>query len=173
MRIACTMAKERGDTDTLLFSLADTLARQGVKTVGTVQINTASDCDGLCDMDVRILPCGPDIRISQNLGKHAKGCRLDPDALETAVQQVSERLRDGADLLIVNKFGKHEADGRGFRDVIATAITRDIPVLVGLNTLNAPSFHAFIDGPCLTLPPELNALQNWATSQLAQLAASA
>ena len=28
----------------------------------------------------------------------------------------------GADVLIVNKFGKHEAEGRGFRMVVAEAL---------------------------------------------------
>ena len=166
MRFACTMAAGRGDTDMVLFSLAKALSRQCVKTVGTVQINSAGDCDGPCDMDVRILPNGPDIRISQSLGKHAKGCRLDPEALEIAVQNVAARLERGADCLIVNKFGKHEANGRGFRDVIAQAISRNIPVLVGLNALNERSFRAFVGADCTTLPPDLNSLKNWITSQV-------
>ncbi|MEP2505676.1 MAG: DUF2478 domain-containing protein [Paracoccaceae bacterium] len=129
------MAPGKGDTDLLLFDFAEFLANSGLRTAGTVQINTESVCDGPCDMDVRVLPDGPDIRISQSLGQHAKGCRLDPAALEAAVQIVAARLPQGVDCLIVNKFGKHEADGRGMRDVIADAISRDIPVLVGLNPL--------------------------------------
>lgn len=36
------------------------------------------------------------------------------------------------DLLIVNKFGKHEAMGRDFRSAIAAAVEWDVPVLLGL-----------------------------------------
>lgn len=166
MRIACTMAPGRGDTDLLLFSLAEGLARAGIKTVGTVQINTDTSCNGPCDMDVRLLPDGPDIRISQSLGREAKGCRLNPDALETAVQQVSARLQDGADCLIVNKFGKHEADGRGFRDVIAQAIALELPVLVGLNALNQARFSDFVGGSYENLPPTPEALRSWIEVQI-------
>ncbi|MEX5726690.1 hypothetical protein Ga0609869_000043 [Rhodovulum iodosum] len=52
-------------------------------------------------------------------------CRLDPAALETAVGLVAAGLSSGADLLIVNKFGKHEAAGRGFRYVVAEAVAMD------------------------------------------------
>lgn len=166
MRIAGTMPSGRGDTDLLLFAFAEYLAQSGLSALGAVQINTDDDCDGPCEMDVRILPSGPDIRTSQSLGKHAKGCRLDPDALETAVQLVSVRLQQGADCLIVNKFGKHEADGRGFRDSIADAIARDIPVLVGLNALNRKSFENFVGGTCAVLPPNLDALKGWITRQI-------
>jgi hypothetical protein len=82
-------------------------------------------------MDVRVLPNGPILRISQNLGSVSKGCRLDPAALEAAVGLVEARLDPNVDLLIINKFGKHEADGRGFRTVIAAALDLEIPVLVG------------------------------------------
>lgn len=173
MRIACTVAPGKGDTDLLMFEFAERLSKSGLKTVGTVQINTEQECDGPCDMDVKVLPNGPDIRISQSLGKHAQGCRLDPEALESAVQIVATRLRQGADCLIVNKFGKHEADGRGFRDVIADAISCDIPVLVGLNPLNQQSFEAFAGGSVTRLPPDLDALENWIANQLEPVAVTA
>merc|ERR1711969_292785 len=112
-------------------------------------------------MAVRVLPDGPVLRISQDLGPQARGCRLDPAALETAVGLVSASLSSGADLLIVNKFGKHEAEGRGFRDVIAEAVAMDIPVLVGLNALNRPAFEDFAEGLATRLPPEPAALMAW------------
>jgi hypothetical protein len=65
---------------------------------------------------VRVLPEGAILRISQVLGPQARGCRLVPAALETAVVLVVAGLSCGADLLIVNKFGKHEAEGGPRRD---------------------------------------------------------
>lgn len=162
MKIAYTIASGRGDTDLLLAGLAKRLRGQGRRLCGTVQVNTERGGDGLCDMDVRVLPEGPEIRISQSLGKGAKGCRLDPDALESAVAIVRERLMDGADLMIINKFGKHEAAGRGFRDVIAEALAADIPVLVGLSGLNRDAFHEFSAGFAVELAPDPKALLDWA-----------
>jgi nucleoside-triphosphatase THEP1 len=162
--LAFTMAPGRGDTDLLLEGLALQMAARGLRCCGTVQINTARADDRACDMDVRVLPDGPVLRISQDRGPGARGCRLDPGALETAVAMAARRLASGADLLIVNKFGKHEAEGRGFRDVIAEALSRDVPVLVGLNALNRAAFEAFADGQALSLPPDRRALAEWVVS---------
>jgi nucleoside-triphosphatase THEP1 len=161
MKLAYTMAPGRGDTDLVLERLATDLAARGLRCCGTVQINSERADSGPCDMDVRVLPDGAVLRISQDLGSQARGCRLDPAALETAVGLVSARMSSGADLLIVNKFGKHEAEGRGFRDVIAEALAMEIPVLVGLNSLNRPAFEDFAEGLATQLPPEPSALMAW------------
>lgn len=161
MRIACTLAPGRGETDLLLFRVAETLRQRGYRLGGTVQVNSSPDCDGPCDMDVKVLPDGPVIRISQSLGREAKGCRLDPSALETAVGLVRASLDQHPDVLIVNKFGKHEADGRGFREVIAEALGRDLPVLVGVNRMNLAAFHDFTGGIAVELPPREKALTDW------------
>ncbi|WP_128515310.1 DUF2478 domain-containing protein [Tabrizicola thermarum] len=161
MQLAFTMAPGRGDTDRLLARLADDLTTRGLRLCGTVQINTARATAAHCDMDVRVLPDGPVLRISQNLGTRSRGCRLNPEALEAAVGLVAARLQGGADLVLINKFGKHEAEGRGFRDVIAMALDRDIPVLVGLNRLNQTAFETFAGGCAVSLPPERKAIGKW------------
>jgi nucleoside-triphosphatase THEP1 len=161
MKLACTMAPGRGDTNLVLQGLAADLAARGLRCCGTVQINSGRLDAGPCDMDVRVLPDGPTLRISQTLGPRARGCRLDAGALETAVALVATGLSAGADLLIINKFGKHEAGGRGFRDLIAEAVARDIPVLVGLNPLNRAAFDTFAGGLAIEVPPEPAALRAW------------
>jgi hypothetical protein len=166
MQLAYTMAPGRGDTDLILAGLAADLTARGLRLCGTVQINTERATAGPCDMDVRVLPDGPVLRISQDLGPHAQGCRLDPMALESAVGLVAARLGADTDLLIVNKFGKHEAEGRGFRDLIAEALGLGIPVLVGLNSLNRAAFEDFAGGFATALPPERAALAQWAEAAI-------
>ena len=161
MKIACTMAPGRGDTDLLLERIANSLQRRGLRVRGTVQVNSDQQCVGPCDMDVCVLPDGPVIRISQSLGEGARGCRLNPEALETAVGLVSTSLEQPTDVLIINKFGKHEAEGRGFRPVIADALARGIPVLVGLNRLNNDAFEAFSCGLAENLPPDPARIEEW------------
>lgn len=157
-------AEARGDMDQLLNGLAMRAAARGLRLCGTVQINSDCGPDRSCDMDVRILPDGPLIRISQSLGPGARGCRLDPDALEQAVAHTSGQLAAGCDLLIVNKFGKQEADGRGFRGVIAEALGAGIPVLVGVNRLNLDRFEAFTEGLAEPVAPDEGALDTWLAS---------
>lgn len=166
MNIACVMAPGRGDTDLLLSGVARGLLSAGYRPAGAVQINTERPCEGPCDMDVQVIPEGPVIRISQSLGDGSRGCRLDPEALETAVGHVEARLAEGADCLIVNKFGRHEAEGRGFRGAIAEALSLGIPVLVGLNGLNAPAFDEFTGGLAEQLEPEEAVLRGWLAARI-------
>ncbi|WP_424964766.1 MULTISPECIES: DUF2478 domain-containing protein [unclassified Dinoroseobacter] len=160
MNIACTMASTRGGTDLLLWEVAARLQHAGLKLCGTVQTNTDCGDDKPCDMDVKILPDGPVVRISQSLGAGSRGCRLDPQALESAIG-ISESFLPDADLLVVNKFGKQEAGGRGFRPLIAEALSRDIPVLVGLNSLNREAFETFTGGVAQVLDPTVEDVEHW------------
>jgi hypothetical protein len=163
MHLAFVMTQERGATDRLLSAFAAQLAEQGVRLAGIVQTNTECADQRLCDMDVKVLPDGETIRISQSLGPEARGCRLDTSALEQAVGLVTESLSAETPpaLLVVNKFGKHEADGRGMRPVIGEAMARDIPVLTGVNGLNREKFEAYCEGMAVELSPTLEALTDW------------
>lgn len=163
MQIAYLKSHGSVDVNSLLAQLAAQLLDGGMRVVGTTQTNTPRTDTHKCDMDVRVLPDGDIIRISQNLGPKSRGCQLDPNALEQAVATTLNRL-DGADLLIVNKFGKHEADGRGFRTVIAAAIEKNVPVLVGTNGLNLNAFLDFTGGAAECLTPDLKDLVTWANA---------
>lgn len=162
MKIAYTKSNGQGGTDRLLSRLAERLEAAGARLCGTIQVNHDAPGQRGCDMDVTVLPDGPVVRISQSLGRHAEGCRLDPEALERAVS-LSGKVLDGGgvDLLLVNKFGKHEAEGGGYRDLIARALEMDLPVLVGLGGQNADAFHEFAGGMEEALPSDLPVLVEW------------
>ncbi|WP_264213882.1 DUF2478 domain-containing protein [Leisingera thetidis] len=172
MHLAYVMTEERGATDRLLSELADRLQARGIRLAGIVQTNVECYDKGLCDMDVRVLPDGETIRISQSLGAGARGCRLNPEALERAVGQVSAALQSAQkpQLLIVNKFGKHEADGRGMRPIIGEALAQGIPVISGVNKLNVEPFQAFADGMAVAAGPDLDGLVAWAEQAVAETA---
>ena len=163
MRLAYTISESPGQTDRTLATLSKSLIGQGVALAGVVQTNSKTCDQHLGDMDVQVLPNGAVFRISQSLGKEARGCRLDPGALEQAVAAVTGTL-DGAGLLIVNKFGKHEADGRGFRPLIAEALARDIPVVLGVGKLSLPAFLDFAGELAEFIDPDDQALLNWVRS---------
>lgn len=166
MKLAFTIAPGRGETNLLLADIAEALMARKIRLAGTVQIDTDRGEDRKCDMDVKVLPDGPLIRISEDRGAGARGCRLDTDALEGAVADTEAALARGADLLLVNKFGKHEAEGRGFRAAIATALEQDIPVLVGVNKLNRAAFEDFCGEVAEELPATPAAIRSWINSVL-------
>ncbi len=170
MQLAYVMTTERGATDRLLTALAERLAEKGIRTAGIVQTNTECYDNKLCDMDVRVLPAGETIRISQSLGEGARGCRLNPGALERAVGLVTTGLAaaPAPQILLVNKFGKHEADGRGMRPVIAEALAMGLPVISGVNRMNVEAFERFAEGLAVEAAPDLEALLAWVDSALAE-----
>ncbi len=173
MRLASVNSALAGETNRLLAGLAERAQARGLRVVGTVQTNTERPGARRCDMDVRVLPSGRVLRISQHLGDGARGCRLDPDALEAAVAEVAAAMVRGADLLIVNKFGKHEAEGRGFRDLVGEALAAGLAVIVGLNGLNAEAFARFCEGLAVPLAADPAALDAWLEASLgASLGAS-
>ena len=165
MKLGYIMSPSRGGTDPLLAEVARQLKLRGLRLCGTVQVNTEREGSLHCDMDLMVLPDGPAFRISQNRGNWARGCRLDAGSLETAVEHVARSVDRGTDLMIINKFGKHEAEGRGFRSVIAAALDRETPVLVGLNALNREAFDKFSGGLATELPGHVGAILDWADSR--------
>jgi hypothetical protein len=160
MRLGYVHLPGRGETDRFLAEVVAQLEAAGLCLAGTVQTNVENCERGKCDMDLRVLPDGPTMRISQDLGAASRGCRLDAGALETAVVAVTARL-DGAEMLVINKFGKQEAEGRGLAPVIADALDRGLPVLVGVNRMNADAFAGFVDGLAKPLPADVTSVVTW------------
>ncbi|MCC7320022.1 MAG: DUF2478 domain-containing protein [Rubellimicrobium sp.] len=170
LRLAHTGLPGRGRTDALLCGLATRLSGAGMTLAGTVQVNTPRPGTHHCDMDLRLLPGGPVLRISESRGQSARGCRLDAGALEGATEWLLRHL-ERADLLIVNKFGRQEGEGRGLVPVIAAAFERGLPVLVGVNALNLALWTGFAGGLSRELPPHEDALFNWCRGALLSAAA--
>ena len=99
-----------GTADRLLVAVAYALQTQGLRVGGAVQVNEDRADAGPCHMDLHVLAQGAVVRISQNLGALAKGCRLDPAGLERAVGLVMAAVEEdpAPQVVLVNKFGKQE-----------------------------------------------------------------
>lgn len=156
----------RGRIDLLLADVVARLEAHKVALAGTVQTNIERSDRQLCDMDLRLLPDGPSVRISIDRGPEARGCRLDAGVLEQSVLWVTQAL-DGAEFLVINKFGKQEAEGKGLSVAIADALERDLPVLVGVNGLNLPAFLEFSGGLATELTPDAQEITDWCLAALA------
>ena len=151
----------RGGIDRLLAEVAESLAAEGWALAGAVQVNSGCCDTGNCDMDLRLIDGSGTIRISQTLGPGSDGCKLDPAGLEEAVGRVSVALGQRPRLLIVNKFGRQEAEGRGFRPLIAEALGAGIPVLTGVSHDHRSDFIAFAEDLATALPADAAAILNW------------
>lgn len=154
-------AEGRGAADKLLAELADSLHSRGWPLAGVVQINRETRPDRHCDMDLCVLGHDHSLRISQDLGPHSRGCRLDPIGLENAVGLVEADLDRRPALLIINKFGKSEVEGRGFRSIIGKALSEGIPVLTAVNRHNLDGFLSYSADMAQAIAPSHDALLAW------------
>jgi hypothetical protein len=77
-------------------------------------------------------------------GRGAKGCQLDEYAMLQAVSEIEVALKDDPALLVMNKFGKAETEGKGMRSLIALAIRAGIPVIVGVPARNLDDWRQFV-----------------------------
>lgn len=109
-------------------------------------------------MDLELLSDGRLFRISQPLGAGARGCPLAPGALAACSAALQADLAGGCGLLILNRFGKCENEGRGFRDLISAALMAGIPVLTALLDTCAEAWAGFAGGLTCDLPPDRQAI---------------
>lgn len=165
MKLAYVTMSGRGRIDDLMAEVVSALTDYGLRIAGTVRARPVDFARHPCDMELRVLPDGPRFRISQPLGSAAKGCRLDGGIIEAIASAVEERA-PAADSLIVNKFGKLEAQGRGLCPAITLAMELGIPTLVGVNEMNMPDFLAFSDGVAEYVVPNLGAILEWYNTML-------
>ena len=159
MRLGCVELDPQGFAVSALFSLAQDLLARDLCCVGLVDAPVAPDGNcHRCERPVLLLPDRAPHLIAQPLGRYARGCRIDPGALKDRVAEIAMRLRRGADLVVLNKFGKQEAQGRGFHSLIAEALNMRTPVIVRLNPINGRPFADFACGLAVKLPPRRDTL---------------
>jgi len=162
MRLAYVRSNRRGETDRLLSELAEALQAEGVALSGVVKDQDyASRHANGCDMKLRVLPGGPVIKITQDLGDGSDACRLDATALTSAVSQVEADPMARTELFILNKYGPEERAGRGFCAAMAAALERGIPVIVGVGGASEPDFLRFAGGLAEALPDDMEQLKAW------------
>ena len=130
----------------LLWRVARSLRGAGIACAGFVQHDEPRQGRSLCDMVLENLSSGERLAISEDRGPGARGCRLDAGSLMAALQTAHTALASGPEVLILNKFGKSESEGGGFRPLIAEALALDIPVLIGVPWRNVESWRIFTGG---------------------------
>jgi nucleoside-triphosphatase THEP1 len=153
--------------DGVLAGLAGRLRADGVRLAGAVPHGcTGRPAGRRCQMLLEVLSTGRLVDITEDRGPEARGCRLSADALEQVVAASLAALDQGAELLIVNKFGRHEAEGRGFRQAIAAALECEVPVLVAVNDFHEADWRAFSGDGDERLPLEPAAVLDWCRMRL-------
>jgi nucleoside-triphosphatase THEP1 len=130
------------DPDAVLRNLAADLNSQGFRVVGMVQAGQCADSSLLAVL----VHSGERLLLSQDFDPGASGCRLDLGRLREAGERIAGALEAGADLVIINRFGKRERDGKGLAYLIERAVDADIPVVIAVASHNFEDWIKFAHG---------------------------
>lgn len=158
---AAVHAPKGENADILLRELAASMAARGLRVAGFVQRDTRHDPNCCGRLEVENLQSGEIHVISQALGTGAKGCKLNPQALAEIANALLEQLDTRIDLLVLNRFGKGEAEGHGFRQVIEVAIARRIPTIVSVKDEYLQSWSEFAGDLGVLLPMNYMRISSW------------
>ena len=163
-RTVCGLIYEDGaNAQDILIRLVSGFRARGLLIAGTIQTERARPDRRHCDMMLENLATGELVHISEDRGPLASGCRLDRDAFARVEAAVRGTLESRPVLVIVNKFGKTEIEGGGLRGVIADAMERDIPVLVGVPVRNGAEWADFV-GEHAEVATDETAVKRWIAS---------
>ncbi len=154
---------EGAEADALLAGAASRLAASGVRLAGTLQEPSRDGRRHRCDLVGRDLATQLVLKLSEDRGPAARGCRLDRERLERLAGLAVAALEAGAEALFVSRFGKREAEGGGFRSAVALAICREVPVLVSVGRDHLPAWRAFAGGLGDELPASPRSVDAWTT----------
>lgn len=145
------------DPDAVLRGFAADLAERGLRAVGMVQAGACADSS----LSAILLPEGEKLLLSQDFDPAARGCRLDLARLQNAADRVADAMAQGADLVIINRFGKRERDGKGLAHLIERALNADIPVVIAVGQENFADWIKFAAGMSVKLACDRQALDAW------------
>ena len=142
------LCRETGpEVDAVLIEIAGRLRAQGLPVAGFVQERMLApdcSCPGIILHD---LASGAAHDISEKRGPGASGCNLDGAALTERAADLERAVASTTPaLVIVSRFGKAEAEGRGFCGVIEACMERAVPVLVAYRAAFAGAWEGYHGG---------------------------
>ncbi len=147
------------DPDRLISGFAADLRRSGCRPVGVVQLGRSCQSHDP-RLGVTLLPDGEVVGLALD-DTSTSGCRLDRDRLAGVSMRLAAAIDDGADLVIINRFGRSEAEGKGLLDLIPQALAADIPVLIAVPEPRFDAWIKFSEGMNVRLACRRDALDRW------------
>ena len=156
--LAALVYQQHEDPDRVLRDFAADLNARGYRAVGIVQLG--HHCLD-ANLSAILVHTGEELQLFQDLGTCSAGCRLDVGQLLEAGQQIAGAIDQGADLLIVNRFGRQEREGKGLTYLVERALSADIPVVIAVPHHRFADWIKFADGMSVKLRCKREALDAW------------
>lgn len=144
------------DPDAVLRDFASALNARGLRAVGMVQAGQCADSS----LSAVLLHSGEILLLADD-SDPAASCRLDVARLQKAGDRVAAALDAGADLLIINRFGKRERNGHGLIYLIARALEAGTPVVIAVAGDHLAKWTKFAGDMTVKLACDKDALDIW------------
>jgi hypothetical protein len=160
-RIAALQGATR---ETIQATLAEFVARarlHGMRLAGVIETTCDPADPGCRSLALEDVSTGAVFSISQDLGPGSTACNLDPGGLAAACAAVERAIREGADLVVLSKFGKQEAARSGLCDAFRAAIQSGLPILTAVSPALAEPWRQFAGSLSAFLPADIAALEAW------------
>jgi hypothetical protein len=157
--LAALVYEQDQDPDEVLRGFASDLKACGYRVAGLVQ--TGHHCIDAPRLSAMLVHSGEELQLFQDLGSCATGCRLDVGQLLDAGGKVASVIDQGADLVIVNRFGRQEREGKGLSFLVERALSADIPVVIAVPGHRFADWIRFADGMSVKLRCDRETLDMW------------
>jgi nucleoside-triphosphatase THEP1 len=155
--IAALVYEADQEPDATLSDFAADLKAHGYRAVGMVQTGQCADSS----LSAVLLHNGEKLLLSQDPDPSARGCKLDISRLLDAGERVAQALEQGADILIINRFGKREREGKGLGYLIDRAFEASVPVVIAVSREHFADWVKFSEGMTVKLACDRHALDVW------------
>lgn len=160
--IAAIVHESAEYADEILYPFIQELQSQEKNILGVVQAHPEVSYAYGSQMGIIDLSSGAYLSIAQDLGKHNTSCCLDAEAVSNASTILQAARMQNPDLLIVNRFGKLEAEGTGFADEMLEIMSEGTaPMLTVVAERFLPMWREFTGGLATELEATPTALQHW------------
>lgn len=154
--------------DELLARLVAELQAQGHRVRGLLMRHVGGPAgDTACGVQMFLwdVATREDYLVSQPMGSLSKACRADPQGFARASVVLRHALDEKPDLVVLNRFGKLEAEGSGLSAELLALMAEGVPVLTAV----APAYRtawARFSGGAAVLPADEAAVRSWLRSVL-------
>ena len=155
--LAALVYETHQDPDAILRDFASDLNGRGFRAIGMIQTGQCADSS----LSVVLVHSGEKLLLAQDFDPAVSGCRLDVARLQNAGARIASALEAGADLLIINRFGKRERDGQGLAYLIERAIEVRIPVVIAVSSQRLAEWIKFAGGMTVKLACDRHSLDSW------------
>lgn len=163
-RLAAIVYTDNVYPDAAFAALVAQCRSLGLSLAGVLQRRVSEAPDRRCDVLLEDLSTGHCTSIFEDRGAGAAGCRLDEAALNEAAARIEGNMDGRPDLLVLNKFGKAECAGGGLLDLVASAMDRQITVVIGVPRSNLQAWRDFAGDFSLELSEDPDEIRRWVGS---------